>query len=123
MVLLATTHADLGFLDPVGLSAGPIYLPDGEQMLVAGHTRRGGFNQAMRQTFFYVCDAHPPFAIRAVTPLVNFGWSPLLEYLTHIELHGDMLYVSLGIADCSSVLLRLPLSAVLRLLVLVPVSA
>jgi len=121
MVPLATTHANLGFLDPIGLSAGPILLPGGEQMLVAGHTRRGGFNQAMRQTFFYVCDAQPPFTIRAVTALVNFGWSPLLEYLTHIELHGDMLYVSLGIADCSSVLLRLPLSAVLRLLV--PVSA
>ena len=117
MVPLATTHVDLGFVEPVGLSAGPIFLPGGEEMLVAGHTRRGGFNQAMRQTFFYACEARPPFSIRAVTPLVNFGWSPVLEYLTHIELHGDQLHVSLGVADCSSVLLRLPLSAVLRLLV------
>ena len=51
-------------------------------------------------TFFYACEARPPFSIRAVTPLVNFGWSPVLEYLTHIELHGDQLHVSLGVADC-----------------------
>ena len=69
-------------------------LPDGERLLIAGHVRKGGFNRAMRLTFFYTCSAAPPFAIREVTPVVNFGWSAKLEYCTHIELlNNQTLYV------------------------------
>ena len=53
--------------------------------------------------------AAPPFAIEAVTPLVSFGWSRNLEYLTAMQRDGDKLRVSLGVADCGSVLLELPL--------------
>lgn len=123
MKAYAATHSRLGFRDPVGLSAGPVLLPGGERLLVAAHTRKGGFNRAMRLTFFYTCSARPPFQILEVTPLLNFGWSWGLEYLTHMELLNATLYVSLGIADCSSVLLSLPLGSVLEWLHPVPQGA
>ena len=118
----------LGFRDPIGLSAGPlrVTLPDGRaQLLVAGHTRRGYVNTPggpMRMSFFYSCDPTPPFAIRTVTPLVNFGLSPSLEYMNHMEQSADgrALVISLGVDDCASVLLRVPLASVLRLLRSVP---
>ena len=134
----------LGFQDRIGLSAGPvpILLPDGRrQLLVAGHTRRGGVGPGtapMRMTFFYTCDPVPPFTIRQVTPVVQFGLSDSLEYLTHIELVTEdnrggesggaarardnglipqpQLYISLGVDDCASVLLRVPLARIIALL-------
>ena len=93
MELLATSHADLGFIDPIGLSGGPVELPKGlgtasGLLLVAGHVRRGGWHNATRMTFFYACDPRPPFAIRYVTPLITFGFSASLEYLTHLSQVG-----------------------------------
>ena len=67
-------------------------------------------------TFFYECDAEAPFTIRRRTPVINFGWSRNVEYCNHIEREGDNLYVSLGVADCGSVLLRLPLESITKLL-------
>ena len=112
---VATTHAPLPFKDAVGLSGGPIRLDDG-RLLVAGHIRRGGWDHATRMSFFYACGAAPPFAIEAVTPLVSFGWSRNLEYLTAMQRDGDKLRVSLGVADCGSVLLELPLQSIVSLL-------
>ena len=93
MELLVTSHADLGFIDPIGLSGGPVELPKGlgtasGLLLVAGHVRRGGWHNATRMTFFYACDPRPPFAIRYVTPLITFGFSASLEYLTHLSQVG-----------------------------------
>ena len=72
-----------------------------------------------------------------MTPLITFGFSATLEYLTHLQLvrgggksagvkpsgvhagegaNGWQLLISLGIEDCTSVLLRLPLSKLLPLL-------
>ena len=142
MELLVTSHADLGFVDPIGLSGGPVELPKGlgrasGLLLVAGHVRRGGWHNATRMTFFYACEPRPPFAIRFVTPLITFGFSATLEYLTHLQLvrgggksagvkpsgvhagegaNGWQLLISVGIEDCTAVLLRLPLSKLLPLL-------
>ena len=151
---VATTHTDLGFRDHVGLSGGPVRLDNG-QLLVAAHVRRGPFLHlvdAARATFFYVCDGKPPFRIRKVTPIVNFGcvrvgaieparttrsehqvyppsayrildsalivgsWSRNLEYCNGIERDGETLYVSLGVADCGSVLVQVQLRVILALL-------
>ncbi len=74
----------------------------------------------MRLTFFYLCDAVPPYAITAMTPLVTFGWSRVLEYCTHIQLlrNGteDVLHVSMGVDDCGSTLVAVTLQSVLDLM-------
>ena len=75
-----------------------------------------GWGNATRMTFFYACDAQPPFTIRAVTPLIGFGWSRNLEYCNNIERDGSDLLVSLGVADCGSALLRVPLNTIVSLL-------
>ena len=79
--LASRSHSCLGFKDPIGLSAGPLPNPftGGRTLLVAGHVRRGGIwgRNTTRMTFFYECDAAPPFAITRVTPLVSFRWSLL----------------------------------------------
>ena len=132
MALLSTSQSgsSLGFLDPVGLSAGPvrIVLPDGRaQLLVAAHTRRGGWEDhrsGMRMSFFYTCDMEPPFHIRTASPVVSFGFSESLEYMTHMELRdagsvpaaAGELHISLGADDCASVLVRVPLRAIIDLL-------
>ena len=136
MSVLATSHSprNLGFRDPIGLSAGPVpvTLPDGRhQLLVAAHIRRGSWSHhrpGVRMTFFYTCDTLPPFDIQSVTPLVNFGYSASLEYTNHMELHSGegsadeepQVFLSVGVEDCASVLLRVPLATILRLLRPVP---
>ena len=119
MHLVATTRTRLPFIDPIGLSAGPIPLGDG-RLLVAGHIRRGGWGNATRMTFFYACEAAPPFTILSATPVISFGWSRSLEYCNGIERDGEMLRVSLGVADCGSVLIEVPLESILRQLVPLP---
>ena len=118
----------LSFIDHVGLSAGglPVTLDDGtRRVLLAGHVRRNARStehgaRGMRMTFFYVCEPTPPYAITAVTPLINFGLSPTLEYLNHMEIATNSpneplaLYLSVGADDCGTALLRVSLSAVLR---------
>ena len=115
MKLVASSSTELGFKDPIGLSAGPVRLENGK-LLIAGHIRRGAWEAPTRMTFFYECDAEAPFTIRRRTPVINFGWSRNVEYCNHIEREGDNLYVSLGVADCGSVLLRLPLESITKLL-------
>ena len=82
-------------------------------------TRRGSFwllrgGVAAQFTFFYAFSARPPFNIVCVTPAFDFGLSDDMEYPMHMELHGNHLYVSLGIDNCWSALVRVPLAGVLQ---------
>ena len=73
--------------------------------LVAGHARKGGFNRAMRLTFFYTCTAARPFQILEVTPLSNFGGS---VYLFVRAVHYTTISVVVGaLVKCFFVLLKL----------------
>ena len=113
----------LGFSSDIrtSLSAGPIKI-DEHRFLVAGHVAKGGWADAYRLTFFYVFSAKPPFAIKCVTPVMSFGLSEraraskeyALEYNTHIELHGRHVYLSIGVDNCFTRLLKLPLGRILR---------
>ena len=71
---------------------------------------------ADRTRAYAVLCAQPPFTIRRVTPIINFGWSRNLEYCNNIERDGSDLLVSLGVADCGSALLRVPLNTIVSLL-------
>ena len=47
---------------------------------------------------------------------MGFGLSqtvPPLEYATHLERHGEDLFVSVGVDNCWSYLVRLPLAGVM----------
>lgn len=109
---VATTRTRLPFTEKIGLSGGPVRLDDGT-LLVAAHVRRGSKpSNATRMTFFYACEGQPPFAIKSVTPVISFDWSRHLEYCNGIDRDGDMLRISLGVADCGSVLLEVPLASI-----------
>ena len=95
------------------LSAGPVHLP-GVGWLAAGHTAVGGWG-GWRMTYFYVFRDEPPFDILCHTPEISFGHSDHLEYLTNIQLIDDVLYLSLGVVDCYSVLVKVPLRKILSL--------
>ena len=64
-------------------------------------------------TYFYVFRDEPPFDILCHTPEISFGHSDHLEYLTNIQLIDDDLYLSLGVVDCYSVLVKVPLQKIL----------
>jgi len=54
--------------------------------------------------------------------VISFGWSRSVEYCNGIERVGETLLVSLGVADCGSALLELPLDSITRLLRPLPAS-
>ena len=106
------TNAAFGFGSHLrlSLSGGPVRV-DERTFLVAAHIAAGGWWNAQRLTFFYAFDASPPFRARCATPPMGFGLSrttPPLEYATHMELHERSLYVSVGVDNCWSALVRLP---------------
>mmetsp|Transcript_93782 Transcript_93782/g.165351 ORF Transcript_93782/g.165351 Transcript_93782/m.165351 type:complete len:456 (-) Transcript_93782:86-1453(-) len=97
----------------IGLSAGPVRIQN-NSFLVVGHIRQGGWG-GLRLPFFYVFDAEPPFPISAVSPPFTFGMSDHhLEYVTGISLDRQDMIISLGINDCNSSLIRIPIKSVLQ---------
>lgn len=96
------------------LSGGPILTQKG--YLVAAHIKQGGWG-GLRKTFFYVFDHSHPFNPIAFTPLIDFGFSATLEYCTQIFEHESFVFVSLGVNDTFSVLLKIPLGKITSLLV------
>ena len=93
------------------LSAGPVLIP-GIGWLAGGHTAERGWG-GYRMSFFYVFRDSPPFDIICMTPEISFGHSERLEYMTNIELIDSDLYVSIGVDDCYSVLVKVPLDNIL----------
>ena len=72
-----------------------------------GHVSQGGWLGAYRMTFFFGVSRTPPFGLECVTPMIAFGMSDSLEYATHVELHDDHLYVSVGVDNCWTALVKL----------------
>ena len=115
------TRTDFGFGAHLrlSLSGGPVRI-DERTFLVAAHIANvagGGWWSALRLTFFYAFEAVAPFRVRCATAPMSFGLShtvPPLEYATHLELHDDHLYVSVGSDNCYSALVRLPVAAVMK---------
>ena len=68
----------------------------------------------MLQVFFYAFSTRPPFGIECVTPVIDLGLSAELEYPMHVERHGDSLYLSVGVDNCWSALVKLRLSDVMQ---------
>ena len=66
------------------------------------------------QVFFYAFSTRPPFGIECVTPVIDLGLSAELEYPMHVERHGDSLYLSVGVDNCWSALVKLRLSDVMQ---------
>ena len=97
---------------PHFLSAGPV-LVEGVGWLAGGHSAYGAFG-GYRMSYFYVFRDSPPFDILCLTPDMSFGHSTHLEYMTNIELFDRDLYISLGVDDCHSVLVKVPLAKVLE---------
>ena len=112
--LVAALGLPAGLSYHIGLSGGPIHLK-GVGYLVAAHVGLGSFG-GYRRTFFYVFRDTPPFQIECSTPIFPFQLStrsPQLEYCTHIELHNRHVFVSLGVDDCYSVLVKVPLNEIM----------
>ena len=101
------------------LSGGPIQLVDRQCYLVAGHMANGGWG-GIRMTFFYTFRDQYPFDILAVSKPIHFGYSRRLEYMNQIFLDRGKIYMSLGIDDDYTVLIRTPLSNILN--ALLPIS-
>ena len=117
MAMAHVTPTPFGFGSHLrlSLSGGPVRV-DEQTFLVAGHVATGGWWSAQRLTFFYAFEATPPFAPRCATPPMGFGLSrdvPPLEYATHLELHDRQLYVSVGVGNCWTALVQIPLAAVM----------
>eukprot|EP00277_Geminigera_cryophila_P007510 CAMPEP_0179433738 /NCGR_PEP_ID=MMETSP0799-20121207/18094_1 /TAXON_ID=46947 /ORGANISM="Geminigera cryophila, Strain CCMP2564" /LENGTH=191 /DNA_ID=CAMNT_0021211901 /DNA_START=756 /DNA_END=1331 /DNA_ORIENTATION=+ len=97
---------------PRYLSAGPVYVP-GRGWLASGHSggTRGGRNY--RMSYFYVFRDSPPFDVLCHTAEISFGYSKFVEYLVYMDIIDDYLYISMGVSDCYSVLIKLPLKNIL----------
>ena len=110
-----STPASLGFPHGIrtSLSAGTVPGPPGLTIAVA-HLSMGGWVGAFRKPFFYAFSSLPPFKIRCATPAIFAGLSDTLEYPMHLERQGKSLYLSLGIDNCWSALIRLSVSSVME---------
>jgi len=97
------------------LSGGPIHLPKYNSYLVAGHSRIGNWG-GFRMTFFYTFEDKYPFQINKVSPLISFGFSKKLEYCNQICKHKEYLYISLGVEDEYSLLLKIHLDDILEIM-------
>ncbi|GMI19449.1 hypothetical protein TrCOL_g8291 [Triparma columacea] len=99
----------------LSLSAGPIPLPsDPSSLLVASHVSVGGWGTGtIRQTFFYIYDGTSG-SITCATPIFNFNLDGMLEYATHMELRNGFLFLSVGVNNCESALVKIRLGAVLE---------
>lgn len=99
----------------LSLSSGPVPLPSNSDLsLVGAHVSVGGWGSGtIRQTFFYMFSSSTG-SITCVTPIINFGLDPLLEYNTHMEYRPPFLYLSMGVNNCYSVLVKIRLSAVVN---------
>ena len=109
-----STPANLGFPRGIrtSLSAGPVKGKAGLSLAVA-HLSMGGWVGAYRKPFFYAFETAPPYKIRCATPAIYAGLSEYMEYPMHIERHGKSLYLSLGVDNCWSALVKLSLADVM----------
>ena len=94
------------------LSAGTVSAGAGRKLVLA-HVSLGGWVGAYRKAFFYAFSTEAPFAVQCVTPIFDLGVSKELEYPMHMERHGAFLYVSVGVDNCWSAMVRLPLASVM----------
>jgi len=115
MRLVCSTPAVFGFPAYLraSLSCGTVHVGP-SRALVAGHLGQGRWIGAYRMTFFYIMSTEPPYNPVCATPVVNFGLSETLEYVLHMEQHGELLYVSTGVDNCWSALVALHVDQLAR---------
>lgn len=94
------------------LSGGPIKITKLNCYLVAGHISKGGWG-GKRITFFYTFRDIYPFDILSFTPIINFGFNKNLEYCNQIFEKNNKLYISLGVNDDYSVLIKTDINNIL----------
>ena len=93
----------------VNLSGGPIRIVNKGCYLVAGHISKGGWG-GLRMTFFYTFRDSYPFDILSVSKPISFGFSQKLEYCNQMFEYKENIYLSIGIEDDYSVLLKMKLN-------------
>ena len=66
-------------------------------------------------TFFFMFEKEYPYKLINMSPIINFSFSNKLEYCSQIFLYDNNIYLSLGVDDQYSVLLKIKLKTILNL--------
>lgn len=98
----------------VGLSAGPVLLPNKKQYLVMAHVRQEHGNLIKRKNFFFLLDS-ATFIPSDPSPVVNMI-SENIEFCLSMELYKHRLMIDLGVNDCQCARVEFNLAAILSVI-------